>query len=259
MSSNELIHRYVESLTWIRDELGGMDDLIDPIMGVSDWDDSVCIDFKGKLVVSADGPYTKRLVLKSALIHASTDVVVKGARPLFAVDCLIGEEEPLREMMASLKRQAEAMDIPILGGNTLFEEKEPRCSITVVGRLLTDEPIRDSQAQKKDVLALLGEPVWGEQKERIRKAGKMFKTWFECLNNVEIHAAKDVTKGGLVSTVHEMQEKSDTRFELDDDLPYPVTRNLDNFLMALAEEDYERMKKKAHQNDCRIEEIGVVK
>ncbi len=89
-----LIDRYVNSLDWIREELLEMDDVAKPIMGIKSWDDSACIKFGNKkLVISVDGPYTKRLVLKSALIHATTDVVVKGARPLFALDTVIGSKK----------------------------------------------------------------------------------------------------------------------------------------------------------------------
>ena len=89
-NNNTLIEKYVNSIEWIREEFIMMDDLINPIMGIKDWDDSCAVEFSGKLVVSTDGPYKKRLVMKSALIHAATDVIVKGAKPLFALDTLIG-------------------------------------------------------------------------------------------------------------------------------------------------------------------------
>ena len=253
------VEKYVKSVEWIRDLLLGMDEKVRPIMGVKEWDDAVCVRFSGKLVASVDGPYTKRLVMKSALIHAATDVVVKGAKPLFALDTVVGSKSDVEDMVESLKVQAEAMGIPLIGGNTLFEEVEPRCSLMVVGKLVIEKPIRDSTARKGDVIALLGEPIWGEREERIRIARKLFATWFTALGTgIAPRASKDVTKGGLVSVVYEMEKKSKRKFKLDESLPYPVTRNLDNFIITLNEREYAKLEEIAGKKKCRIEKIGVV-
>jgi selenophosphate synthetase-related protein len=235
-----LIEKHIRSLSWMREELLEMDSLIDPIMGIDSWDDAVIVPFGGKkLVASVDGPYVKRLVDKSALIHSATDVVVKGARPMFALDTLIGSEQDIKEMIASLKEQAIAMKIPILGGNTLVDsDAESRCSLTVVGELLLDEPIRDCGACKGDVIVLVGEPIWGNRAERIIKAKTLFGAWFKILEKgVKIHASKDVTKGGLISAVYEVCEKSGRDYELSSEIPYSMTRNLDNFLVCVSIED----------------------
>jgi selenophosphate synthetase-related protein len=254
-----LVDKYVKALEWLHSDFSEMDDLIKPVMGVRDWDDSTCIVFGDKkLLVSVDGPYSRRLVLKSALIHATTDVVVKGGRPLFALDTLIGSMEDVREMASSLKKQALAMQIPILGGNTLFEDVEPRCSLTVVGELMLKEPIRDSTARRGDFLVLLGEPIWGSQGERILKARKLFETWFEILDRIEIHAAKDVTKGGLIPTLYELSVKSDVEFMLEHEMPFPTSRNLDNFLLSVSETGYRALLQICEERECEVYKIGVV-
>ena len=255
-----LIEKHVRALDWMRDELMEMDSLINPVMGISSWDDAVIVDYKGKkLVVSVDGPYTKRLVMKSALIHSATDVMVKGAKPLFALDTVIGGLDDVKEMMASLKRQALAMNIPLLGGNTLFEEAEPRCSLTVVGRLLSAEPIRDSGAKKGDILALLGEPLWGVQEERIIKANKLFDTWFTILDkDIKINASKDVTKGGLISAVYEISEKSSAKFVLEEKPPFSVTRNLDNFLLSVPEKSFQEIRDICKKTGCSFVAVGKI-
>jgi selenophosphate synthetase-related protein len=260
MGEEEVVDKHVRSILWLRELFLEMDEFAKPVMGVGDWDDAVCVDFGGKrLLVSVDGPYTKRLVMKSALIHAATDVVVKGGRPIFALDALIGKKEDVKEMAESLRRQASAMKIPVLGGNTLFEDAEPRCTITVVGELLLDEPIRDSGMKKGDVLALLGEPIWGGQAERIEKAEKMFSVWYAALGEIKINAAKDVTKGGLSSALYEMSEKSKKEVALDEEVPYSRTRNLDNFLISLPREDFKRLKDLCKKKDCPLVSVGVVK
>jgi len=151
------------------------------------------------------------------------------------------------------------MRIPILGGNTLFEDVEPRCSLTVIGELILENPIRDSTPERGDLLLLLGEPIWGSQEERITKAKKLFETWFEILNKIKIHAAKDVTKGGLVSTLYEISEKSGMEFELEKKIPFPMTRNLDNFLISIPETDYKILLEICRGRGCDVHKIGVVR
>jgi selenophosphate synthetase-related protein len=256
-----IIEKHIRSLSWMREELLEMDSMVDPVMGIASWDDAAIIDFGGKkLVASVDGPYAKRLVLKSALIHSATDVVVKGARPLFALDTLTGSESDIKEMLFSLKEQALAMRIPILGGNTMVDaDAEPKCSLTVVGELLTKEPIRDSGACKGDVLALVGDPIWGTREERIKKAKTLFCAWFKILGQeVNIHASKDVTKGGLICAVCEVCEKSGRGFELIPKIPFSLTRNLDNFLISIPRDECENMEKLCRDSGVSFLVLGVV-
>ncbi len=255
------VERYVTSIEFLRDLFIEMDDMADPVMGIRDWDDSVCVNFcGGKLLASTDGPYSKRLVMKSALIHAATDVVVKGGRPFFCLDNLIGPREDVEDMAESLMRQALAMKIPVLGGNTLFEEVEPRCTITVVGELILKKPIRDSGAREGDSLILLGEPLWGSQDERIQKAKTLFGAWYQILDSgIRINSAKDVTKGGLLPTIYEMSVKSGRVFDTLDEIPLPLTRNLDNFLLSVTKENKIEIQEIAQRNKCTIYELGSVK
>ncbi len=247
-----------DELAWMRELLFPLDDMLKPVMGVRDWDDAACLEFNGRLVVSADGPYAKRLVLKSALIHAAGDVVVKGARPLFALDTMIGPEEDVREMIEALKTQAEAMSIPLIGGNTLFDDVEPRSSITVAGRLECKEPVRDNGAKEGDAIVLVGEPIWGTMDERMPKAKKLFTTWLQAVKETGIHAAKDVTKGGLRAVVREMEWKSGRKFKLDEKLPYPSGRNLDNFIATLTENECVNLEKICAKHGCKLTRIGTV-
>jgi len=248
---------YVDSIKWIRDELSSMDGLADSIMGLGDWDDAVCMGFDGKLLASADGPYNMRMVKLSALVHASTDVVVKGGRPIFALDCLIGSKRDLKQMVSSLRVQAEALEIPFLGGNTLVEESEPAASLAVFGKLLLDEPIRDCESLSGDVVALVGRPIWGSQEERLKLADNLFRTWYLALDEVSFNASKDVTKGGLEAVVYEMGEKSGKVFELRRS-PYHMSRNLDNFLVTLSEAEYGKLSKVCAKTGCALERIGHV-
>jgi selenophosphate synthetase-related protein len=243
---------------WLRGVFLEFDKVSKPVMGIADWDDAACVGFGGKrLVLSCDGPYKKRLVMKSALIHAATDVIVKGAKPLVALDTLSGPERDVREMADSLRKQGLAMKIPIVGGNTNLEG-EPQASIFVVGELLLEEPIRDSTAKRGDVLLLIGEPLWGEQKERFAKAKKLFACWFKVIESCKINAAKDVTKGGLALTASEIAEKSGLKAELFD-IKIHKYRNLDNFLVAVDKRNAEKVKSICKKMKCPCIEAGVLK
>ena len=105
----------------------------------------------------------------------------------------------------------------------------------------------------------MGEPIWGSQKERIVKAKKLFGTWFEILSKgVKINASKDVTKGGLISTVYEISKKSKVRIDLQS-VPYSMTRNLDNFLVFISDEQYATVRRICKKKDCDVSLIGEVK
>jgi len=254
---DDIIARHVTDLLWIRDELTGMDEMADPIMGAADFDDAVCIEMPGDLLVSTDGPYDMRLVMKSALIHAATDVIVKGGRPRFALDNLAGPMDDVRTMLKSIAYQSRAMRIPVLGGNTKVEDVPPTACITVIGDLLLSEPIRDSGAGAGDIIALMGEPIWGERDERIEKAKTLFGAWYKALEKVEISSAKDVTKGGLAAASHEMQQKSGRRFELDA-TPHHPGRNLDNFMIILKDDQCEELERICGDAGCPLLRIGRV-
>lgn len=256
----KLVEKRVDSLEWMQKELLCMDEIAHPLMGISSWDDAVATDFvEGRLVASIDGPYAKRLVMKSALVHAATDVVVKGARPIYALDAMIGSEEDIRDMLYSLKEQSLAVGIPLLGGNTMVGEAEPKCSIAVLGRLVIKEPIRDSGAMEGDVLALVGEPIWGGRSERLLKARALFDAWFTILGEgITINASKDVTKGGLVSTLYELSKKSGREFGIREDIPFPLSRNLDNFLVSVSPGSLERIMAVCGVKNCSVTEVGRV-
>lgn len=265
-NSAELLKRFVKSIEWIREEFLCMDELSDSIlMGISDWDDAACFDFGGsKLVVSTDGPYTKRLVMKSALVHAATDVLVKGAKPLFALDNLTGNIDDLRDMVGALKKQSLSMNIPLIGGNTRVEDVPAACTITVLGELLFDEPIRDRGAKESDIVMVVGKPIWGEMDERLENAKILFDTWFEILgriskNKLTVNSAKDITKGGIFPAIHEIFTKSKLKFIPDKDFenfPYSRTRNLDNFLLTAPAEDCSVISGICEGNGCPVVVIG---
>ncbi len=246
---------HLGDISWIRRSFIDFDARAGPIMGIRDWDDAVCVDVGGeKLLMSCDGPYKKRLVMLSALAHAATDVIVKGGLPLYALDALAGAEEDIRDMVESLRVQGSFLNIPILGGNTIRSET-PSATLFIVGKLLLQNPIRDSGAMEGDLLLLLGDPIWGSRDERMEKAQRLFSCWWEVLKKARINASKDVTKGGLITTVAEIASHSNLDYELND-LSLPKYRNLDNFLIAVSRDEFPILKEIADSFSCPLLEVG---
>ena len=251
------IEKHVKSIEWIRDELDDMDNMINPIMGIRDFDDAVCHSFNGKIIASIDGPYDKRLVLKSALVHACTDVIVKGAKPIFALEALYGSMDDVRLMVDKIKIQSVHLNVPVIGGNTKIGVGDPTATFAIFGELLLGEPIRDCTAEKGDKICLIGEPLWGEMQQRLVNAKKMFSAWYELLEKIKITSSKDVTKGGLSAQIYEMEKKSNKSFNVCE-IEYPMSKNLDNFLVTLKQKDYPTVSRICEKHDCKLLDIGVV-
>ena len=126
----------------------------------------------------------------------------------------------------------------------MIENVEPKANLFVIGELVLESPTRDSGGKEGDMLIVLGEPIWGNQSERFEKAKKLFDCWFEILGSgAGINASKDVTKGGLIATVMEIAEKSGLDYELDREIPFHLSRNLDNFLISVDEKNAEKILK----------------
>jgi selenophosphate synthetase-related protein len=85
----------------------------------------------------------------------------------------------------------------------------------------------------------------------------MFAAWYDAIGKARFHSSKDVTKGGLVSTVYEMEQKSGRKFSISG-CPYHRSRNLDNFLITLAEKEYGKVEKICETHRCALTRVGVV-
>jgi len=110
-----------------------------------------------------------------------------------------------------------------------------------------------------DCLVLIGEPVWGGRRERIEKAKALFLSWFRILGSgADIHASKDVTKGGLISAVYEICRKSGRDYEFREDIPFSLTRNLDNFLICVSGKDMPVIEKICRNSGIPCHIVGAV-
>jgi selenophosphate synthetase-related protein len=242
----------------IRRLLWRMDEKVEDLSyGVQQGDDCIVI---GDLVVNMEGPYPLKIGRKTGLVHTCSDVVVMGAKALFALNAMqVDSVEQASEVASDLKKQSEKLEVPMIGGNTQLENNlNPCVSFTVVGKLL-DKPIPDAGALDGDLVIMLGEVVEGDIGERCYRAKTKFKTYLELIEKeIEIHAAKDASRGGWFGNLAEMMVKSKRGIRVTS-IPYPdMGRYMGNYLVTIPESEMESVISIAAKHKCPVVEVGEV-
>lgn len=225
--------------------------------GIKQGDDAVVV---GEYVYNAEGPYPLKIGRKTGLIHTICDVVVMGARPLFAFDCMqVNSVKEAEEVALDLKKQAAGLGVPILGGNTQLENNLTPCvSFAVVGKLTVKKPIPDNGSMVGDRVLMLGEVVEGEIGERVYRAKVKFETYFELIKKIRVHASKDCSRGGWFGNLVEMISKSRLGVDVKS-IPNPrLTRYMGTYLIAVDEKDVDKVLRVASKHKCPVVEVGVV-
>jgi len=225
--------------------------------GIRQGDDAIIV---GKKVVNMEGPYPLKIGRKTGLIHTCCDIVVMGAQPLFALDSLqVNSLKEAEEIAIDIKKQSDGLGVPILGGNTQFEPGLIPCiSFAVIGELVK-EPIPDSGAMENDRIIMLGEIMEGEIGERVYRAKTKFETFLDLIKNgVEIHAAKDASRGGWFGNLTEMMVKARLGASITS-IPYPrLTRYMGTYLVMIPESEVEKVIKIAVAHKCPFVNVGIV-
>ncbi|MBD3262129.1 MAG: hypothetical protein GF334_10775 [Candidatus Altiarchaeales archaeon] len=242
----------------IRRLLWHMDDRVKQLsFGVQQGDDCIVVD---DLVMNMEGPYPVKIGRKTGLVHTCSDVVVMGARPLFALNAMqVDSVEQGREVAQDLKKQSQKLEVPMIGGNTQMENDLVPCiSFTVVGKLV-DKPVADASLVEDDRLLMLGEIVEGEIGERCYRAKTKFQTYLKLIEDgVEIHAAKDASRGGWFGNLAEMMVKSQRGVNITG-IPYPdLGRYMGTYMVSTPPEEVEKVVSVAAKNKCPVVEMGVV-
>lgn len=242
----------------IRKILWRMDDKVDRLsFGVRQGDDCIVVD---DLAVNMEGPYPLKIGRKTGLVHTCSDVVVMGAKPLFALNAMqVDDLEQAEEVAQDIKKQSERLEVPMIGGNTQLENNLSPCiSFTVIGRLV-DKPVADAGCLPEDVILMLGEIVEGDIGERCYRAKTKFKTYLSLLeNNVGVRAAKDASRGGWFGNLMEMLVKSRAGMKITS-IPYPdIGRYMGSYLICLPRNEVDDVVSHAADNKCPVVEVGEV-
>lgn len=214
----------------VRKVLWCMDERVPELSyGIRQGDDSVVV---GETVVNMEGPYPINIGRKTGLIHTCSDIVVMGAKPVFALDAMqVDSINEAYEVAKDIKKQSEGINVPVIGGNTqLLKNLLPCISFTVIGKLI--KPIPDSNLQEGDKIYMIGEVVEGEIGDRVNRANTKFNTFFELIEKTKINSAKDCSRGGWFGNLMEMVVKSKKGVTIKN-IPYSdFSKYLGNYLVS---------------------------
>jgi uncharacterized protein len=227
------------------------------VEGIRQGDDCVII---GDKLVNMEGPYPLKIGMKTGLIHTCSDIVVSGGKPLYAFNAMqVDSVEQGVEVSEMVKKQADGVGCPILGGNTQLENGlKPCISFLVFGELITKKPIFDSTAEPGNAMVIIGEPLEGEVGERIRIAKEKFSTFQAIMKKLPIYAAKDASRGGWFGNLLEMMVNPQTGFKITS-VPYPsFGRYMGNYLTCIDEKDLDTVTEMGHKFGCPVTRVGEV-
>ncbi|MEM2918583.1 MAG: AIR synthase-related protein [Candidatus Altiarchaeota archaeon] len=250
--------KHVGETNSIRKVFWHMDEKVPKLRyGIQQGDDSVIVE---NLVVNMEGPYPLKIGRKTGLIHTCSDIVVMGAKPLFALNAMqVSNMKEANETAEDIKKQSIGLGVPIIGGNTQMEKMlEPCVSFVVIGKLISKE-IPDSGAVENDSLLILGDVIEGEIGERVYRANVKFKTFLEILEKgIDVHASKDCSRGGWFGNLAEMLIKSKKGAEITS-VPYPrLSHYMGNYIISVPENEVRKIIEISMKNNCPVVEIGKV-
>ncbi len=242
----------------IRKKLWHMDERVENLRyGIRQGDDAIVV---GDIVMNMEGPYPMKIGRKTGLIHTCSDVVIMGARPLFALNAMqVNSIKEAEEIVEDLKKQSTGLGVPIVGGNTQTEnELTPCVSFAVYGKLVK-KPVPDCGAQTGDRIFMLGSIVEGEIGERVYRAKTKFDAFLEMVEkDVKINASKDCSRGGWFGNLMEILVKSKRGIKITS-IPYPrLTRYMGTYLISVPETEDEKVIEIATKHKCPIVGVGDV-
>ncbi|MBD3388619.1 MAG: hypothetical protein GF416_06080 [Candidatus Altiarchaeales archaeon] len=225
--------------------------------GIQQGDDGAVV---GDLVYNMEGPYPLKTGRKTGLLHSITDIIGMGARPLYAFNAMqVDSIKEAVEVSEDLKKQANGIGVPIIGGNTQMEnDLKPCISFVVVGKLIR-EPLADCGCRIGDKIVMVGHVMDGTLGERVYRAKVKYKTMLELYDEaVDIHAVKDASRGGWFGNLAEMLVKSKRGFKITA-VPYASpTRYMGTYMISVPKKEVDKVVSVAARNKCPCVEVGQV-
>jgi len=268
-------------------------------IGIDEMDDGAVIPLEGMNIVFTTDSYVVHPIFfrggdigKLAVNGTINDLAVMGAEPLALSLALVisegFEKGDLERIMKSIGEVSEKLKVPIVTGDTkVIGERGMGIVINTSGIGIAKKVIRDSGAQPGDVVLLSGGIAEHgiaimSQREGIEfeipvvsDCREVFTIIKDLLDgSVDIHAAKDPTRGGIASALNEMASKSGFEFIIrEKDIPVePSVRsacemlgldpleiaNEGKVLIAVSPEDSGKALEILKKHDKRACTIGIV-
>ena len=167
-----------------------------------------------------------------AAANSLSDIYAMGGTPLFALNIVAFPIQDLPKTILSKILQggadkASEAGITIAGGHSI-DDKEPKYGMVVTGEVEKDKLIKNSGAQIEDALILtkpLGTGIistaikqgYADQNQidiAVKSMSTLNKTAAEIMNDLDVHAATDVTGFGLLGRLLEMCKASNVSAEI---------------------------------------------
>jgi putative N-acetyltransferase (TIGR04045 family) len=218
--------------------------LLAPLLPRDRWRGDDGVPVPGSDVVACVDAITPSMVQRDpewagwcGMLVTAHDLAAMGADPVGALDALgAADRNHAERVLAGIRRGAEALGLPVLGGHTQLGVPAA-LSVTGVGRACT--PVPAGGGRVGDALTLTADVAGGW---RPGYAGRQWDStsWrsreelapmLSAVGRAAPHAAKDVSMAGLVGTVAMLAEASGTGAELDvDAVPRPAAATMSDWL-----------------------------
>ncbi len=203
------------------------------------FDDANIFPFKGDLAFTIDSYTVQPLIFpggdigKLAICGAINDLACVGAKPLCVADAIIVEEgvtkDILKRVVKSMELICKENDVALVSGDFKVIEKGKMGGITIsvagIGKIYK-KPILDSGAKVNDYVIVTGDigrhgasllairnNIETNLKSDVMPLWKIIK---RCLDVAEIHAMKDLTRGGLAGALNEIANKSKVKVVIEE-------------------------------------------
>lgn len=208
-------------------------------------EDSAVVEGTGRIAVTTDSFVVTPLRFKGgdigrlAVCGTVNDLLARGARPKYITSAYIIEEGADTELLAkiakSMAQTAKEAGVIVIAGDTKVIEGSGGVYINTTGVGFVDTDIKSSNCKAGDTVILSGN--LGDHHAAIlsQRMGIENSIESDCAplnemvlgmidNGIDVHAMRDVTRGGLGTVLNELAVSSECGFEINEkDLPVSDT------------------------------------
>ncbi|MBR0470918.1 MAG: hydrogenase expression/formation protein HypE [Clostridia bacterium] len=218
-------------------------------------EDSAVVAGDTKIAITTDSFVVTPLIFKGgdigklAVCGTVNDLLMRGATPKYITSAYIIEEgadtETLSQIAASMAQTAQEAGVTVIAGDTKVIEGNGGIYIntTGVGFVNENTDIKSANCREGDVLILSGTlgdhhaailsermNVKNNIKSDCAPLGEMVQNMMNA--GIEIHAMRDITRGGLGTVLNEFAKASNCGFEIEEE-KIPVTPEVQGFCKIL--------------------------
>ncbi len=218
-------------------------------------EDSAVVDSSKKIAITTDSFVVTPIVFNGgdigrlAVCGTVNDLLMRGATPKYITSAFIIEEgadtEVLKKIAESMSKTAKEAGVMVVAGDTKVIEGNGEIYIntTGVGFVDDDTDIQSKNCKVGDAIILSGNlgdhhatilshrmKIENSIKSDCAPLGEMVKAIKDA--KIDIHAMRDVTRGGLGTVLNELANSSSTSFEINQK-DIPVDEEVKSFCKIL--------------------------